>query len=143
MLSEVASGMWPDGTRWVIRAGGQPDNCTTTLDITLPDGRSVGGGGHGGPALVPGSCVNVSVHRGVGGVRYLVGRVAPSVRILHICFANQGHSTDQILKPVATSEGLGVAFVAAMLPEEEIVAMIAFGAESSRPLETLPGPRSP
>lgn len=72
--------------QWEIRAGGTPEECVTLLNIVLPDGNRIGGGGHGGHALPPGRPLSFSVHQADSGVHYLVGRVAPNVEHVDVEF---------------------------------------------------------
>lgn len=117
-LATVAAGVSAQGERWTVTAGGTRERCFTFMDIELPDGQATGGGGLAGPVLPPGGFMNCSVHwADCGGarVRYLVGRVHPSVKRVHLDLAD-GDTSGLDLKPVGESAEFGVSFVAAVLP---------------------------
>jgi hypothetical protein len=114
-LATVAQGISVNGGKWTVEAGGTREACWTFMDIELPDGRQVGGGGLGGPALPADQLVNLSLHQSGTEVRYIVGRVHPTVKRLHLEFAdNPASGLD--LAPVGESSDLGVAFIAYVLP---------------------------
>jgi hypothetical protein len=126
-LATVADGVSPEGARWTVRAGGTRADCYTVMDIELPGGRTTGGGGMGGPVLPPGGFMNYSVHwsdRSGTDVRYLVGRVHPSVRRVHLDLAG-GQTSGLDLEPVGESAEFGVSFVATILPPAGQVAGIS------------------
>ena len=114
--------------------GGTRDNCYTFMNIELPDGRQAGGGGMGGPVLPTGGFINCSVHwsdpSGTS-VSYVVGRVHPAVRRLHLEFAGDSSGLD--LEPVGEFAELGVSFVAAILPQSaDLTGMSAWDEQGER-----------
>lgn len=124
--SDVAQGRSEHGERWTVRVGGTRDHCYTFLHIELPDGQQSGGGGMNGPALPPRGFINFSVHSsGQSGasVSYMVGRVHPAVRRVHLEFAGDVPGLD--LDPVGESAEFGVSFVAAVLPRSADLASVA------------------
>ncbi|MGH3175621.1 MAG: hypothetical protein ACRDPF_17370 [Streptosporangiaceae bacterium] len=102
------------------------------MDIELPDGRIVGGGGLGGPALPVGRLMNCSFHTEQTGLRYIVGRIDRKVTRVRLNFARSNPpGTD--LDPVGESAELGVSFIAAILPHSaELVSMSAWDAQGNR-----------
>jgi hypothetical protein len=114
-LVTVGQGISPGGERWSVKAGGTRAACWTFMDIELPGGRRAGGGGMGGPALPPGRMMNCSVHRSDNELHYIVGRVDPTVKRLHLEFAS-GLPSGLDLEPFGESADLDVAFVGEVLP---------------------------
>ena len=124
----MAQGTSGGGEHWTVRAGGTREQCWTILDIELPDGRQAGGGGMGGPSLPPGRLANLSEHRSDPGLHYVVGRVHPTVKRIHLEFANNAASGID-LEPAGESAELGVAFVAEVLPSSlELMSFSAWDA---------------
>lgn len=114
-LATVGQGISPGGERWSVKAGGTRAACWTFMYIELPDGRQSGGGGMGGPALPEGRMLNFSVHRSDTDVQYIVGRVDPAVKRLHLEFAG-GLPSGMDLEPFGQSADFGIAFVGGVLP---------------------------
>jgi hypothetical protein len=129
-LSTVAQGVSDGGERWTVQAGGTRAQCWTFMEIELPDGRRVGGGGFAGPALPVGRHLNCSVHRSGTDIHYIVGRIHPAVKRLHLEFAN--HATKLDLRPVGKLVELDIAFVAEILPVSAELINISAWDESGR-----------
>jgi hypothetical protein len=100
------------------------------MEIELPDGRRVGGGGFAGPALPVGRYLNLSVHRSGTDVHYIVGRIHPAVKRLQLEFTNGAPKLD--LRPVGRLAELDVAFVAEMLPISAELINVSAWDESGR-----------
>jgi hypothetical protein len=100
------------------------------MEIELPDGRRVGGGGFAGPALPAGRHLNCSVHRSGTDIHYIVGRIHPAVRRLRLEFANDATKLD--LRPVGKLAELDIAFVAEILPVSAELINISAWDESGR-----------
>jgi hypothetical protein len=132
-LDTVADGS-SVGARWQIRAGGTSEHYLTLLDIELADGRRTGGGGHGGPALLPGQVMSFSVHRSDQAAHYLVGRVHPSVARVHLDLT-RGPEGGLDARPMGHDTRIGVAFVAAILPEHADVVSVTAWDSSGRRLQ--------
>ena len=130
-LTVVAEGR-SAGLKWIIRAGGTRDDCTTVLNIELPDGSSVGGGGFGGPALHIGRLTNMSVHRVHPQIHCLVGRVHPSVALVRLELTGV-QPTMLDLSPVGEHHEFGVLFVAGILPTTaDLVNITAWDSDGKR-----------
>jgi hypothetical protein len=131
-LTTVAQGTSAGGEHWTVKAGGTRQQCWTFMHIELPDGRTVGGGGLGGPALPAGRFQNCSFHTAETGIHYVVGRVDPVVARIRLEFAGSDLS-EMDLDPVGGSAELGVSFIAAVLPRSaELVGISAWDAQGNR-----------
>lgn len=131
-LATVGQGTSPSGERWSVKAGGTRAACWTFMYIELPDGRQSGGGGMGGPTLPEGRMLNFSVHRSDTEVHYIVGRVDPAVKRVHLEFAS-GLPSGLDLEPFGESADLGIAFVGGMLPGSlELINVSAWDEKGTR-----------
>lgn len=142
-LETVGEGVAANGARWRVVAGGTRLSCRTSLYITLPDGRQVGGGGMAGAALPAGRLINCSFHRSTDTrLCYVIGRVHPVVQRLRLD-ALRGSAPPVDLEPFGLAASLGVAFVAAILDEELLGSQItAWDARGKRVEEYSTAPYS-
>jgi hypothetical protein len=136
-LVTVGQGTSPSGERWSVKAGGTRAACWTFMYIELPDGRQSGGGGMGGPALPAGRMLSFSVHRSDTEVHYIVGRVDPAVKRLHLEFAN-GLPSGLDLEPFGESPNLGISFVGEVLPGSLELMSVSAWDEKGRRLDEQP-----
>lgn len=129
-LEIVAEGSGINGETWEVKAGGSREQCWTVMDIKLPDGRTAGGGGMGGPALPEGKLVNFSFHHDDKGCYYLVGRVDPTIRRVEVELSD-GHILRLDVSPIRDLRRFGTAFTGGILPENvRPTAISAFDVES-------------
>jgi hypothetical protein len=121
--------------RWELHAGRENDGeFGTFLRVETEEGP-VGGGGHYGPALLPGKATSISVHRwwpGMsreGGIHYVVGRVRGDVARVELNLVGVQPRTRSLV-PVGLSAELQLAFVADVLPTgADLVHIAAFDRE--------------
>ena len=111
-LTVVAEGDAPGGERWYVKAGGSAEDYYTLIETVHPDGHK-DEGGMGGPALYPGSLLNVYTGRADQGPLRVVVRADPRVERLRFQ-SELGERCD--LPSVADDPVVGVTFFAALLP---------------------------
>jgi hypothetical protein len=113
-LAAIADGTSGLGDRWIIRAGGTAENFFTVLDVTLADGRR-GGGGCGGPVLMPGEATCLSYGTSFDdGPMHVVGRADPVVDRLRLDLINHDEAYLDLV-PMGDPTVHGVRFFAALL----------------------------
>ncbi len=95
-MSTRAQGLSAQGDRWVLEVEGDAGELSTMLLVTTPEGQQEGGGVGGGPALYPGSRVNVYTGSTDSGPRRFIARVAADVRAVVITLSD-GTREDLVL----------------------------------------------
>ena len=120
----VGEGISEEGAQWCVRVGGSRSSCWTFMYITLPNGLQVGGGGMGGPVLLPGRTINYSIHQTDNEVSYMVARVHLTIKVVQLAFVN-GSPPSINLSPFGENASLNVAFVAAVLPKKSRLETVA------------------
>lgn len=135
----VAEGVSGSGHHWQVLAEGDSDDYTTWLVLDMPDGTRVHAGGHGGPVLLPGRMMSVSIHRSDPGLHYIVGRVDPHICSLRVILS--GSRPAVVATPAGRSDEHGVLFVAAILPESAEVHDVVGLDSDGEPMETLDATR--
>jgi hypothetical protein len=125
-LAILAEGDLPTGEHWILRAGGTPEDFYTMLETVHPDGHR-DEGGMGGPPLEPGSLMNTYTGGSDQGLRRVVVRASPQVRIVRVGLAS-GEPID--LSPLAADPQSGLSFFATLLqPDLGLVSVTAFNAD--------------
>lgn len=107
-MNTRAQGLSAQGDRWVLEVDGDPDQLSTMLSVTTPDGPQEGGGVGGGPALPPGSRVKVYTGSTDSGPSRFLARVAADVHAVIVTLSD-GTREDLVLHGNAELLGARVA----------------------------------
>jgi hypothetical protein len=111
----LAHGAGPEGFRWDLEVHGDADELFTSVEITLVDGRTPWGTGCGGPALYPGSRLNICTGSDDTGPRTFIARVASDVRAVVIRLSD-GTREDLVLH--GDPDELGARIAVLVYPRE-------------------------
>lgn len=130
-LTEIAAGDLPSGEHWILRVGGSGADFKTFLKTIHPDGRR-DEGGMGGPALWPGSVMNVYTGGTGSGPRRIVVRADPRVTRVQVHLVG-GERLE--LPPVATLPDSGLIFFVTLLPRTAALVSLAAVDADGRTLE--------
>lgn len=95
-MSTRAQGLSAQGDRWVLEVEGDAGELSTMLLVTTPEDQQEGGGVGGGPALHPGSRINVYTGSTSVGPRRFLARVAADVRAVVVTLSD-GTREDLVL----------------------------------------------
>jgi hypothetical protein len=107
-----AEGDLPSGHHWRLTCSGSGESCYTFLEVLHPDGRK-DRGGMGGPALYPGSDMNVYTGSRDDGLLRVIIRAAPRAHWADITLSS-GETIR--LAPAIRLTDMGIVVFAALLP---------------------------
>ena len=114
-LRKVLAGESPDGVRWVVRAGPEPDEGFYTM-IHRSLGTASAESGMGGDKLPHGEMVNTWIGKADGTPLFVMARTAPPVERVTVILAS-GTRCDLAMSPVI--EDFGLRFAAGPLPDDD------------------------
>jgi hypothetical protein len=109
-VTVIATGRTLEGDSWQldVSTGSEPGELSTMVNVQLADGRSLWGGGCGGPAVYPGRRVSTYWGADDHGPRTLIARVTPDVRAVVVAMSD-GTREDLILHGDVDALGARVA----------------------------------
>lgn len=107
-----AEGDLPSGHHWRLTCTGGPEDCYTFLETVHPTGRK-DKGGMGGPALYPGSDLNVYIGSSDDGFLRVIIRASARARTARV---RLGSGEVIELAPALRHPGMGIVVFAALLP---------------------------
>ena len=114
-LRDVLVGESPDGVRWVVRAGPEPDGGFYTM-LRRSRGSATVESGMGGDKLPHGEMVNCWIGQADGTPLFVMARTAPPVERVTVVLAS-GARCDLPMSPVI--EDFGLRFAAGPLPDDD------------------------